>query len=249
MNRTEFHHRFNARGPVVTPVIHVQTVDQALRNLDILADAGCPGAYLINHDFGRDRFLPILCDVRKARPELWLGVNFLAEDGRTGFAELGRLAARGLIFQSLWADDACLDERRSDQPDAQAIAQARAASGWVGLYLGGVAFKKQRPVAADQIARAASLGADWLDVVTTSGVATGHAPDLEKIATFRAAIGDRPLALASGVTPDNAAAFGQDVDCFLVATGINHPNDFYNVDPARLRALLDATRTAGAPHV
>jgi uncharacterized protein len=49
------------------------------------------------------------------------------------------------------------------------------------------------------------------------------------------------------VTPDNAAVYAADVDCFLVATGINRKGDFYNIDPARLAALLDLTRAYGAP--
>jgi predicted TIM-barrel enzyme len=55
------------------------------------------------------------------------------------------------------------------------------------------------------------------------------------------------MAIASGVTPDNAADYAADVDCFLVATGINKPNDFYNIDPARLSALLSLCREFGAP--
>lgn len=249
MNRQEFHHSFGTTGPVVTPVIHVLSTAQALANLETLRAAGCPGAFLINHDFGREEFLPILREVRAALPDFWLGVNFLAEDGRVGFATLGALAAEGAVFQALWADDACLDERRADQPDAEAIAAARLASGWQGLYLGGVAFKKQRPVADADLDHAARLGAEWLDVVTTSGLATGQAPDLVKIARFRAAIGDRPLALASGITPENATQFARDVDCFLVATGINHPGDFYNIDPARLAALRQAVGSQEARHV
>jgi predicted TIM-barrel enzyme len=234
---------------VVTPVIHVLSTVQAFANLDTLRAAGCPGAFLINHDFGRAEFLPILREVRRALPDFWLGVNFLAEDGRVGFATLGALAAEGAMFQALWADDACLDERQADQPDAMAIAAAKAAAGWTGLYFGGVAFKKQRPVAEADLDRAAHLGAQWLDVVTTSGIATGQAPDLDKIARFRAAIGDRPLALASGITPENASLFARDVDCFLVATGINYPGDFYNIDPARLAALLQAVGPQEASHV
>lgn len=249
MNRREFQQIFGSDGPTVTPVIHVQSTAQALANLDILQAAGCPGAFLINHDFGRETFLPILREVRRAMPDLWLGVNFLAEDGRVGFAALGALASEGCAFQALWADDACLDERQTDQPDATAIAAARAASGWSGLYFGGVAFKKQRPVADSDLERAARLGSEWLDVVTTSGLATGQAPDLANIARFRTAIGDAPLAVASGITPENAALFAADVDCFLVATGINLPGDFYNIDPVRLAALLQAVGVQEVRHV
>ena len=77
----------------------------------------------------------------------------------------------------------------------------------------------------------------------------GHAPDLTKIARFRASIGEAPLALASGITPENAGLFAADVDCFLVATGINHPGDFYNIDPARLAALLQAVGAQEVRHV
>lgn len=60
----------------------------------------------------------------------------------------------------------------------------------------------------------------------TSGIATGHEADLTKIQTFRDAIGDAPMALASGITPENATEYCGLVDCFLVATGINYPGDF-----------------------
>jgi len=81
-----------------------------------------------------------------------------------------------------------------------------------------------------------------MDVVTTSGVATGQAADVDKIATFRAAMGDTPLALASGITPENAMDY-EDIDCFMVATGINKQGNFYDIDPDRLAALMQMTRT------
>ena len=81
-----------------------------------------------------------------------------------------------------------------------------------------------------------------MDVITTSGVATGQEADLGKIETFRTAIGDRPLALASGISPENARDYA-DVDCFMVATGINEPGNFYDIDPGRLTELMSITRT------
>ena len=83
-----------------------------------------------------------------------------------------------------------------------------------------------------------------LSAVTTSGIATGQEADLTKIADFRRGIGDAPLALASGITPENARDYA-DVDAFLVATGINVPGNFYDIDPARLAALLEVTRDLG----
>ena len=136
-----------------------------------------------------------------------------------------------------------MDERVATQSEAEAIAAIRAASGWRGLYFGGVAFKKQRPVDPTLHAHSAHIARPFMDVVTTSGAATGQATDVTKIKNFRRGLGSAPMAIASGITPDNAA----DVDCFLVATGINAPGDFYNIDPARLAALLALSRDFGAP--
>jgi hypothetical protein len=102
------------------------------------------GSYLINHDFPVEPFFPILRAVRAKCPNLWLGVNFPAQPGRVAFPVLGRLAAVGCQIETYWADDACTNKRRPVQTNAAAIAAIRAASGWQGLYRGGVCFKKQR---------------------------------------------------------------------------------------------------------
>ena len=138
--------------------------------------------------------------------------------------------AENCPIDAYWADDARMDEREAEQSEARDIAHIRAASGWTGMYFGGVAFKKQRPVESSQHRRSAQTAKPFMDVVTTSGIATGHEAEDSKITDFRAGLGDAPLALASGITPKNAARYGRDVDCFLVATGINRDGDFYNID-------------------
>lgn len=247
MDRSTFHRLFKSPGPVVTPVVHVRDTAQALRNIATLVRLGAPGVFLINHDFPVETFEPILRETRAACPDLWIGVNFLAQPGNLAFPILGRLAEEGCAIDAYWADDARIDERSPRQADAGEIDTIRHGSGWQGLYFGGVCFKKQRPVDPAMNEASARIARGFMDVVTTSGVATGAAAATSKIADFRRGLGDAPLALASGITPDNAARYAADVDCFLVATGINRPGDFYNIDPARLSALLDLTRDYGAP--
>ena len=248
MNRMHFRRLFKTAGPAVLPVIHVRDAGQACRNAAVAIEAGAQGVFLINHDFAREELVPILGEVRARFPSLWLGVNFLAVTGRDAFPVLGRLEAEGVEIDAYWADDARIDECASadEQDEAAEIEAAREASGWTGLYFGGTAFKKQRPVAPADHEAAARTAAAWMDAVTTSGVATGKAADRAKIAAFRRGCGDAPLALASGVTPENAAGYAADVDAMLVATGINRSGDFYEIDPARLRRLLAVTRAAGA---
>ncbi|MEM9145029.1 MAG: adenine phosphoribosyltransferase [Pseudomonadota bacterium] len=242
ITRDEFHKAFKAPGPVVLPVIHVLDAAQTDENIRILIGEGAAGCFLINHDFGPDAFLPIIRAMREAHPRLWLGVNFLAVTLRDAAPTLRRLASEGCKLDAYWADDARIDERAEHQPDAEVITAARV--GWSGLYFGGTAFKKQRPVADNALGPAARIAAQHMDVVTTSGAATGVEAADTKIETFRAAIGHRPLALASGITPENARRYGQ-ADAFLVATGINREGDFYRIDPARLAALMTVTRQMG----
>jgi len=214
MTRHEFRKLFKSVGPAVLPVIHVTDNDQATRNVRILVEEGAPGCFLINHDFGIDRFLPIIAHVRATFPALWMGVNFLAVTGKDAFPVLGKLAREGVAVDGYWADDARIDERRAadDQLEAKDIAAALAASGWSGLYTGGTCFKKQREVAPEHFEYSARLATGFMDAVCTSGVATGHAVDMGKIATFRRAIGDEAMTLASGITPENAHLYMDDVD-------------------------------------
>lgn len=220
-------------------MIHVLETERTLRNIDVALGEGAKGCFLINHDFGVPPFLDIVRDVRAAHPDLWMGLNFLAVTGRDAFPVLNKLEAEGCRVDAYWADDARIDERQTDQTEAREISDARGA--WTGLYFGGTAFKKQRPVPEAEYAASARLACDWMDVVTTSGLGTGIEADDSKIATFRKAIGDTALALASGISAENAHRYAA-VDCFMVATNINYDDNFYDIEPARLRQLLSVAR-------
>ena len=238
LSRSDFLALFQSPGPVILPVIHVLDGARTQENIERVMSAGLKGCFLINHDFEKEALIPILREMRAAFPTLWMGVNFLAITGAGAFPILGDLARSDCRIDAYWADDACINED-GDNTDATEIARIREESGWSGLYFGGTAFKKQREVAPHRYADAAGHAATFMDVITTSGVATGHEADPSKIAAFRGAIGDRPLALASGITPENAVTYG-DVDCFMVATGINEPGNFYDIAPDRLNGLIDA---------
>jgi predicted TIM-barrel enzyme len=248
MERNIFHKLFKSPGPVVLPVIHVLDNDQAERNVRAAIGEGAAGVFLINHDFPYPQFLPIIRHMRHMFPSLWLGVNFLAVTGKHAFPVLGDLQREGIVVDAYWADDARIDEGRAadDQVEAMEIAEARVASGWDGLYVGGTCFKKQREVRPEHHGTAARIATGFMDVVCTSGIATGKAADSGKIETFRNAIGNHTLALASGITPENAHQYAGLVDCFMVATGINEDGDFYNIAQRKLARLMKITRDFGA---
>lgn len=131
-----------------------------------------------------------------------------------------------------------VDERSGDIFVAEKINSLRRRSEWQGLYFGGVAFKYQRPVL--ELEMAAMLAASYMDVITTSGPGTGLAAEVEKIRRMRAAIEDKPLAIASGITPENVKDYLGIADCFLVATGISR--DFVTLDPEKLKHLMASVK-------
>ena len=244
MDRVQIRRKFNTVGPAVLPVIHVQDEAQAQENVKIAFNEGAQGVFLINHDFPKEQLLPILGTVRETFPAAWIGVNFLAVTGLDAFPVLGDLKRQGIRLDAYWADNARIEEHQPEdrQAQADAIDAARSASDWDGLYFGGTAFKAQRPVEPEFFGVVARIAARHMDVVTTSGAGTGIAADMSKIKTFRRVLKDRALAVASGITPENAADYAPYVDAFLVATGINRDGDFYNIDPRRLSKLLEICR-------
>ena len=181
MQQADFHKIFQCSGPVILPVIHVLDDARTVANIDQIIDAGLKGCFLINHDFGIDAFLPVLEAIRGRYPDFWIGVNFLSVTGLKAFPILADLDARGVRIDAYWADDARIDESAVTQEEADNIAATRTACGWEGLYFGGTAFKKQRPVDPKDYARAAGIAGGFMDVVTTSGIATGHSADLSLI--------------------------------------------------------------------
>ena len=238
----EFRKKFSGYNrAAVFPVIHVLTHDQACLNVEIAIEEECAGVFLINHDFEVEKFLPVIRSVRSEFPDIWLGVNFLAVTGKNAFPRLAELEENGCRIDGYWADDACIDESSSikEQAKAAEILETRRQCGWNGMYFGGTAFKKQRPVAEEDYATSAGIAARWMDVVTTSGSATGIAAGPNKVKVFREGVGHNALALASGITPENIGSYAHLIDACLVATGINKQDDFYNIDRGRLTRLLE----------
>ena len=108
----------------------------------------------------------------------------------------------------------------------------------------GTCFKKQREVAPEHYEVSARIAVSWIDVVTTSGIATGHAPIW---ARSRLSAGVGEAALGPGVR-DHAGKRA----CFCAAGRLLHRRhrhqlrgDFHNLDPERLARLLAFTRSQG----
>ena len=217
---------------VVLPVIHVESESQALRNAELALDAGSDGLFLINHSIDSETLLKIHASVANCFGDAWIGVNCLDLLPTDVFRRISERVA------GVWADNAMIDESSDQQPYAQRILDARDVHSPRALYFGGVAFKYQRHV--DDLVSAAKRAAEFMDVVTTSGPGTGQAAHVDKIRAMKQALGEFPLAIASGITPDNIGAYLPHSDCYLVATGIG--KSFSEINRALLDRLITTVR-------
>lgn len=227
-----FHEVF-ANEHVILPVIHAESETQAIRNARVAQEAGCDGVFLINHAISSEQLFGIFSSVHAELPDLWIGLNCL--DLRP--VEVVRAVPPEAA--GIWVDNAGIDERTERQAEAEKVLSVRRQFAWRGLYFGGVAFKYQRQV--EQLAKAAQTAKRYMDVVTTSGPGTGQAAHREKIATMKAAIGGFPLAIASGITPENVGDYLDVADCFLVATGVS--DTFTELNAARVHQLVQVVRS------
>ena len=210
-------------------VIHVEGGLQALRNVKIAEQEGADGVFLVNHSISYGSLIECYYSIKGMFSKLWIGLNCL---------DLGRQAIDYIPKETagLWVDNVGINESNSPLASARHFVEIRKKSGWNGIYFGGVAFKYQGHVA--DAAKAARLAIPFADVITTSGVGTGKAADVGKIRTMKEAIGDHPLAIASGITPENVAEYMPYADCFLVATGSSDSHTELN--RGRVRALVKA---------
>lgn len=235
MNR--FRARFSNKHTVL-PVIHVENQAQALDNAEIAVEAGADGVWLVNHEIPYQTMLEIYSELRKQLPSLWVGLNCL-DSGPAWIAEAPSVAGA-------WLDSAYILEDRAEQPMASLFQHTmRVEIPWDGIYFGGVAFKGQRKVRPENYGEAARRAMPFMDVVTTSGPGTGYAADVGKIKAMKDAIGDFPLAIASGITPENVHQYMPHADCFLVASGISI--DFSNLSLPKTRKLIERVREGVSP--
>ncbi len=211
-------------------VVHVEGGRQALRNAKIALQGGADGVFLINHgEVAYHSLIEIYQMIRENLPSLWVGINCL-DVGTAAIIYIPTNTA------GLWVDNAYISEGENPTFRAKQFLNLRKDRNWQGLYFGGVAFKYQKEVV--DVAKVARLAMPFVDVITTSGLGTGQPADIGKIRTMKDAIGDHPLAIASGVTPENVSQYMPHADCFLVATGISTSHT--ELDPQRVRALTQA---------
>jgi predicted TIM-barrel enzyme len=229
----------------VYPVIHIKDTQQAVDQAGVAFEAGAAGVYLIDHESGGqpDKLVSAFNEVVWSWPDSFVGVNLLQP--RSGYNVFSFILSHiqdgslARLPNGVWVDDADrehakLTELRHEVAELDYIS-----------YLGGVAFKYSAGY-TDQPDKAAQLAAQMapeVDVVTTSGPGTGVPPSPDKIHAMKQAIGDKKLAVASGIDSQNIANYRGSIDQLLVATSIETEPYSGIFIPAEVVRLIDAANS------
>ena len=211
----------------VLPVIHYLDDGLALENAAIAFEAGASGVFVISMEGEDEPVVPAARLIKDRWPDKLVGVNLLTMSS-TEALECS-LAAK---LDATWTDRPGVS---SGYIGSEAFRVAERLKAFPAhRFFGSVAFKYQAFEPQPDVAarRAVALGM----IATTSGVATGIAPDLDKLTAMKQALGENSLAVASGITPENVESFLASVSWFLVATGIS--TDEHHLDAARCRDLI-----------
>lgn len=226
----------------VYPVVHINDMRVAIEMTGVARDLGACGVYLIDHrSYTPANLLRTFSLARKEYSGFFLGINALCMD--SSYRVFSMLHERsqldlepGELPDGIWVDDAY-----ETREEALSLRQANPLLATI-RYLGGVSFKytprfSDNPV--DSAAQACEMK-EYVDVVTTSGTGTGRPPSPDKIAAMKEAVGEAPLAVASGVSVDNIASYSGNIDQLLVASSIETSQYSGVFDEKKLSDLIQA---------
>jgi len=218
----------------------------------VLADAGCD-ALLIENMHDRPYLMRTVgpeiiagmtaagLAVRQAA-DLPLGVQILAGANCEALA-VAQACGASFVRAEGFAFAHVADEGLMESADAAPLLRYRKQIGAEDIAIIADVKKKHssHAITADidlaEAARATEFfGADG---VVITGVATGRPADTEDVRTAKKAV-SIPVAIGSGLTPDNLNRYWPDADAFIVGSYIKRDGLWSNpIDPARLKKFID----------
>lgn len=212
-----------------------EIVDRCVREAAILEETGFDAAIIENLGdvpFSADRLPPaslacmaVIGDRIRGAVKISLGINALRNDA---LAALGIAAACGASFirvnvlTGVVAADQGLITGRADE-----ILRYRKLLGTQTAILADVFVKHAVTLHAEDVARAAydTVYRGLADGVILTGPSTGSPANLDDVRRVRAAVGDRPVLVGSGVTAQTVAAVLDVAGGVIVGTALKPDGD------------------------
>lgn len=198
---------------IIYPVIHYLEDGLALEQADIVFKNNADGVFLISHN-GRDDLLSnIACKIKNKYPIKKVGINFLTKDSVNAFD-----IVKNLSLDMMWSDYCGIDSNKITQEGV--VLSERVRQNNIEVFAS-VAFKYQKEEVNP--AQAALNVCEKGMIATTSGLATGVAPDIDKIKSMSLKTNGL-LAIASGIDKENVKNFKPYVSHILISSSLSKNN-------------------------
>lgn len=216
----------------IFPVVHIDenNIFASANEAEKAFDCGADGVYLIDHNNGNINTKPLFDTYREILESnesrnRYIGLNILGLSPYDAMLallkELDESNPNGLTISpsGLWVDNmrdnglkklAAIELRNSD-PRLEKV-----------KLLGGIAFKYTKTYTNNPIL--AMYEMVWLeesvDVIVTSGEMTVNEPSVEKIKAMKKIAGEKPIAIAGGISNENIKSYEGLADMVLVSSSV-----------------------------
>jgi Predicted TIM-barrel enzyme len=234
------------RGKAVMGMIHLKgegredVLARAAREVHLLLDNGVDAVIIENYFGSPEDVAGVLERLQDELPDALYGVNVLDDDA-LGFRYAREYRAKFIQLDSVAGHLA----PGEDALFGKNIAKWRAETD--ALVLGGVRFKYQPYNSGRSLEEDLAIGMRRCDAIVVTGDGTGEPTPMEKIREFRRIIGDFPLIVGAGITPDTcgeqlAMADGAIVGSYFKDTHVDNGD----VDPGHVKDFMRAVAECGA---
>lgn len=241
MKLNDNYSRVFGRIPILG-MIHMagsEPIKRALEEIAIYEEEGVDGCIIENYYNESD--IPLektLKETQKLKPGIVIGVNVLPNEFHLSFPLANKYGGKFIQLDYV-AGHYVAGETRFE-------AYMRFKEGYPDIIvLGGVWPKYYKPVLGSDLEKDLREGMKRAEAIVVTGAGTGMETPLEKIKRFRDIIGDHPLIVGAGLTPDNAYEALCIADGAIVGTSLKIDGRTENpVDRSRVRDLMQAVNEA-----
>jgi membrane complex biogenesis BtpA family protein len=167
-----------------------------------------------------------------------LGINVLRNDARGALA-VAMAAGASFIRVNVHVGAAETDQGRIEGRAYETLRYRRTLGSPAAIFAD-VFVKHAWPAGGTSLERAARESAyrGLADVLLVTGTETGGPVDPERLGRVKRAVPDRPVYVASGISPENASLYPE-ADGFIVGTALKRGGKVENpVDPRRVQSLV-----------
>ena len=213
-------------------------VKRALEELAVFEEEGVDGAIVENYHGSVGDVVSTLQETHRRKPSVAIGVNVLPNE----FCQSLRFAQRyGAEFIQL---DHVAGTYRSGELDFASYEEVKDRHPDI-IVLGGVWPKYYYPAEGSNLENDLRKGVQRAEAIVVTGAGTGKETPFDKIRIFREIIGDHPLVIGAGLTPDNAYEQLRISNGAIVGTSLKVDDDTRNpIDRQKVRDFMSVVREA-----